>query len=90
MGTPDGAPRGNTERWPNSAGRPLGICYLDTDLRFREINDWLAAMNGLKPAEHVGHEIGKILPILAESVGSQLRQAIHGREPIVDLPEPRG
>ena len=84
MGTPDGAPRGKTERWPDSAGRPLGICYLDTDLRFREINDWLAAMNGLKPAEHVGQEIGKILPILAESVGRQLRQVIETGEPILN------
>ena len=28
---------------------PIGLCYLDSDLRYRYINEWLADMNGLSP-----------------------------------------
>ena len=61
----------------------IGLCYLDTDLRYVEINDWLAAINGLTIAEHVGRTIGEILPSVAESVTSQLRQVIETGEPIL-------
>lgn len=26
---------------------PIGLCYLDTDLRFVHINEWLAKINGV-------------------------------------------
>ncbi len=61
----------------------MGFCYLDTDLRYVEINDWLAAINGLSPAEHVGRTIGEILPSVAEAVERQLRQVIETGEPIL-------
>ncbi len=61
----------------------IGFCCFDTDLRYVEINDWLAAINGLSPAEHVGRTIGEILPSVAESVERQLRQVIETGEPIL-------
>ena len=61
----------------------IGLCYFDTDLRYVEINDWLAAINGLSPGEHVGRTVGEILPDVAESVMSQLRQVIETGEPIL-------
>ena len=65
------------------ANAQIGLCYFDTDLRYVEINDWLAAINGLPPAEHVGRTIGEILPSVAESVERQLRQVIETGEPIL-------
>ncbi len=62
---------------------PMGFCYFDTDLRYVEINDWLAAINGLSPAEHVGRTVGEILPSVAEGVERQLRQVIETGEPIL-------
>ena len=61
----------------------IGFCYLDTDLRYVEINEWLAAINGLPPAEHVGRTIGEILPDIAASVTDQMRQVIETGEPIL-------
>ena len=61
----------------------IGLCYFDTDLRYVEINDWLAALNGLPSAEHVGRTIGEILPDVAASVTSQLRQVLETGEPIL-------
>ena len=31
---------------------PIGLCSLDTNLRYIHINDWLAALNGL-PVERM-------------------------------------
>ena len=33
---------------------PIGLCYLDADLRYIHINDWLAAINGLPAEQHLG------------------------------------
>ena len=59
-----------------------GVCYFDTDLRYREINAWLAALNGLDPADHIGREISEVLPSVADSVVGQLRYVIETGEPI--------
>ncbi len=84
MRTPNNTPAGGTApgllRYDQVR---TGLCYLDTDLRYVEINDWLAALNGLTPAEHVGQTIGDILPSVAESVTRQLRKVIETGEPIL-------
>jgi PAS domain-containing protein len=33
---------------------PVGMAYLDADLRYREVNPAMAAVNGLPQHEHVG------------------------------------
>lgn len=43
---------------------PAGLCILDSEQRFVQINDTLAAINGLSTAEHLGKKIGEILPDL--------------------------
>ena len=63
---------------------PIGLCYLDTDLRYVYINDWLAAINGLPAEEHLGKTIGEVLPQVAEGVEHQLREVIRTGEPIID------
>ena len=82
MKTLDGKREGKTEARPDSTGQ-LGLCYFDTDLRFREINDWLAAINGLDPAAHIGREISEVLPSVADGVVSQLRSVIETGEPVL-------
>ena len=43
------------------AAAPVGLCYFDTDLRFRYINEWLARINGLPVEAHVGKTIQEVL-----------------------------
>ena len=62
---------------------PVGLCYFDSDLRYVQINDWLAAINGTTVEEHLGRRIGQVLPGVAAGVESQLRQVIETGEPIV-------
>jgi PAS domain S-box-containing protein len=63
---------------------PVGLCFVDTDLRFVRLNERLAEINGLPVAAHIGRNISEVLP-----TGDQLeplyRQVIESGEPILDL-----
>ena len=61
---------------------PIGLCYLDLDLRYLDINKWLASVNGLAVKEHLGRTIGDVVPDVARDVEEQLRQVITTGEPI--------
>src|SRR5438045_1230831 len=45
---------------------PVGLCVLDTELRYVRINERLAEINGLPVSEHLGRTVAEILPELAE------------------------
>ena len=62
---------------------PIGLCYLDLDLRYVQVNEWLAALNGLSVSEHLGRTIGDVLPDVAQGVEEQLRRVITVGEPIM-------
>jgi PAS domain S-box-containing protein len=63
---------------------PVGLCFFDTQFRFRQINDWLAELNGLSVEAHLVRTVGEVLPDVAEGIESQLRQVIETGQPIVD------
>ena len=62
---------------------PVGLCYLDTDLRFLHVNDWLARINGVPVEKHIGRTIQDVLSDVAEGVEPQFRQVIETGEPIL-------
>ena len=41
---------------------PVGLAFHDLDGRFVRINDRLAEINGLSPADHIGRTLAEILP----------------------------
>ena len=43
---------------------PVGFAFVDRDYRFVRINDALAEMNGLPPAEHLGRRVSEVVPQL--------------------------
>jgi PAS domain S-box-containing protein len=65
------------------AHSPVGLCYFDSELRYLQINEWLARINGLSVEEHLGRRIQDLFPQVAADVVSQLRQVIETGEPIV-------
>ena len=62
----------------------VGLCYLDTQLRYQHINEWLAALNGLPVEAHLGRTIHEVLPDVAAGVEKQLRQVIESGEPLIE------
>ena len=63
---------------------PIGLCYFDTELRFRYINEWLARINGLSVEAHLGKTIDELLKDVAAGVVPQLRLVLQTGEPIID------
>jgi PAS domain S-box-containing protein len=64
---------------------PIGLCFVDTDLRYVRINELLAQINGSLVSEHIGRTFREILPELADSVEPLYQQVIESGEPIIDL-----
>lgn len=64
------------------AASPVGLAYLDRDLRYTRINDALAAINGKPAREHVGRTVTEVLPDVGPFVEPLLRGVMARREPI--------
>jgi len=66
------------------ANAPVGLCYFDSDLRYRYINEWLADMNGLSPEQHVGKTMHEVVKDIAAEVEPQLRHVLETGKPVLD------
>ncbi len=62
---------------------PAGFCTLDLELRFVFVNEWLAVLNGIPAAAHLGRAIHELIPDNVETVEAQLRQVIETGVPFV-------
>ena len=63
---------------------PIGLCRLDTELRYRHINQYLADYNGLPVTEHLGRTIGEVLPDVAAKIEPLLRRVIETGTPVIE------
>ncbi|MDJ0852925.1 MAG: PAS domain-containing protein [Myxococcota bacterium] len=68
---------------------PVGLCFVDADLRFQRVNERMAAINGRPVAEHIGRRVEEMVPSIAEQVGPAYRRILRTGEPVVGL-EVRG
>ena len=64
---------------------PVGLCLLDKDLRYIRINEWLAEINGIPAAEHIGKTIRELLPELADEVEPTMRRILETGEPQLNV-----
>lgn len=67
------------------AASPVGIAFLDRELRYVRINEALAAMNGRSPDEHLGRTVRDVLPDAAPLLEPLLRGVFETGEPLLDL-----
>ena len=64
---------------------PAGLCIFDSQLRYVQINQFLADINCLTPAEHIGKTIREILPELAPMVEPLYEQIFRTKEPLINI-----
>jgi PAS domain S-box-containing protein len=64
---------------------PVGLCFVDTDMRFVRLNERMATIDGSSIAAHLGRTIREVLPELADTIEPLYRQVIDSGEPILDL-----
>ena len=62
-----------------------GLCILDSKLRFVQINETLAAMNGLAVHEHLGKTVREVLPRMAPVLEPILQQIMETGEPRLNV-----
>jgi signal transduction histidine kinase/ActR/RegA family two-component response regulator len=60
----------------------IGIGFLDADLRYLEVNEALAGMNGVPVREHLGRRVGDVAPWIPERVLTVLRVVLGGEAAI--------
>ncbi|MFQ5501986.1 MAG: sensor histidine kinase, partial [Phycisphaerae bacterium] len=55
---------------------PVGLCFLDRNLRFVRINEQLAAISGRPALEHIGRPFRDVLPQIAAQVEAAQRKVL--------------
>ncbi|MEG4503555.1 PAS domain S-box protein [Microcoleus sp. F6_B4] len=64
---------------------PAGLCILDSQLRYVQINQFLAEINCLKPADHIGKTVREILPNIAPIVEPLYEQILRTKQPLINI-----
>jgi diguanylate cyclase (GGDEF)-like protein/PAS domain S-box-containing protein len=65
---------------------PIGLAYLDSDLRHVRVNDALVELTGYAAEHYVGRTVGEVLPEVAATLEPRLRHVFETGTPIVGLP----
>jgi PAS domain S-box-containing protein len=67
------------------ATAPVGLCVIDTELRWVRINQKLAEMNGWPVEAHLGRNVRELLPEVADVAEPALRRVLKTGEPLLDV-----
>jgi PAS domain S-box-containing protein len=63
---------------------PVGVAFLDRELRFVKINEALARLNGVAVEDHIGRTVADVLPDVADVVVPMFRRVLETGEPVLD------
>jgi len=64
---------------------PIGLCVLDTGLRYLRINERLAGWDGKPAADHIGRTVRDMVPWLADETERVARQVMETGRPVTDM-----
>ncbi len=64
---------------------PVGLAFMDRDLRYVRINDALAAIDGISPEDAIGRTHHEIVPDLAPRIVPLYQKVLETGEPITNL-----
>ncbi|MEG4534645.1 PAS domain S-box protein [Microcoleus sp. D2_18a_D3] len=64
---------------------PAGLCILDSQLRYVQINQFLAEINCLTPADHIGKTVREILPNMAPIIEPLYEQILRTKQPLINI-----
>ena len=66
------------------ASAPVGLCFVDRELRYVSINNALAEMNGESPEFFIGKTVREATPSVADNVEAHYRRVIDTGQPVID------
>ena len=64
---------------------PVGLCVMDTNLRYLHINRWLSDMNGVSQEDHIGRTLREVVPEIAELMEEVYAKVIATGVPVIDV-----
>jgi len=64
---------------------PLGICFLDRQMRFIRINQVLAELNALPAEQHLGQDYRQVLPESAAKFVPVIQQVLETGQPLLNV-----
>ena len=64
---------------------PAGLAILDRELRYVQLNETLALMNGLPVAAHLGKRVREVLPAIAATLEPLLQRILDTGEPALNI-----
>ena len=67
------------------AAIPVGLCFMDTELRVVIINDYLADINGRPAREHVGRRLSELLGPVGLAFESHYRRVLDSGRPLMEV-----
>jgi two-component system sensor histidine kinase/response regulator len=67
------------------ASAPVGLCFLDRDLRIVMVNDYLAAINALPASAHVGRTMPALLGARGVALEQPYRTVLASGRPLLDV-----
>jgi PAS domain S-box-containing protein len=59
-------------------GAPVGLCFLDRNMRYVSLNRKLARMNGVPAIDHLGKTVAEVIPHVFPTVEPFIRRALEG------------
>jgi PAS domain S-box-containing protein len=63
---------------------PVGLAVYDRELRYVRINDRMAEINGVPPADHIGRTVAEVIPEVA-TVEADIRRVLAGGETLTEI-----
>jgi PAS domain S-box-containing protein len=64
------------------ATSPVGLAFIDTDLRFRRVNECMAAMHGVPVDAHLGRTLAEVLGALGDGLAEVYMRVLEEQEPV--------
>ena len=63
---------------------PVGVAFIDRQMRYLSVNARLASYNGVAPEDHIGKKIFEIVPAVANEVTSAVRRVFVTGDPLLN------
>jgi PAS domain S-box-containing protein len=67
------------------ATAPVGLAFLDLELRYTRVNEALASLNGLSVDQHLGRTLQEVLPEADAGMVEQIRHVLENGEALTDV-----
>jgi two-component system cell cycle sensor histidine kinase/response regulator CckA len=63
---------------------PIGLAFVDREMRYRRVNDQLAQFDGRSEADHIGKTLAEVIPGMALQMESLVRVVLLNGEPVLN------